>query len=121
MELWGEGVGSSVVQKAELKHCDGAIVNCISIDDLCTQHVAANERVSCIKIDVEGAELQSIQGSKKTIEKNKPILLISVYHTPEDLFFIKPFLTSIVPEYKFFLRKVSSDLIKEIVLIAYVD
>jgi hypothetical protein len=33
-------------------------------------------------------------GAEKTIKKDKPILLISVYHTGKDFFEIKPLLES---------------------------
>lgn len=37
-----------------------------------------NPKVDAIKIDVEGAELFALQGSKKTIEKFKPVLFIEI-------------------------------------------
>lgn len=43
------------------------------------------ERVSFIKIDVEGAEEKVILGGLKTIEKNKPILLIEVTYTGKNI------------------------------------
>lgn len=51
-----------------------------SIDSL-----VGNDRVSFIKMDVEGAEKKALHGARKTIERDKPILAISAYHLPEDL------------------------------------
>jgi len=47
-----------------------------------------------IKRDVEWAEYESILWAKETIKKYKPILLISIYHTPRDFFEIKPLIES---------------------------
>jgi hypothetical protein len=77
------------------------------------------ENIGLIKLDVEGNELSSIKGAKKCIKKNKPILLISLYHTAKDFFEIKPMIEQMGLGYKFRIRKVTDEAIKEIVLIAY--
>ncbi len=48
---------------------------CTSIDDYCK-----DKEISCIKLDVEGAEPNVLKGAKNTIINNKPKLLISIYH-----------------------------------------
>lgn len=79
------------------------------------------EKVGLIKLDVEGSESKVIEGSVETIRKHKPILLISIYHRPEDFFFIKPFLDELSLGYKFMVRKTSSTRVtSETVLIGYV-
>ena len=37
-----------------------------------------------LKLDVEGMEYKTISGSRETITKYKPVLCISIYHTPVD-------------------------------------
>ena len=54
-----------------------------------------------IKRDVEWAEYDSILWAEETIKKYKPILLISIYHTPKDFFEIKPLIDSRNLWYKF--------------------
>ncbi len=54
-----------------------------------------------IKLDVEGAEFNSILGAKNTICKYRPILSISIYHTAIDFLKIKPLLESWNLNYKF--------------------
>ena len=70
--------------------------------------VVNDERVTFIKMDVEGAELKSLIGAKNTIIKNKPRLAICVYHKPEDIYEIPEYILSLVPEYRFYLRHYSS-------------
>ncbi|MEA2073364.1 MAG: FkbM family methyltransferase, partial [Campylobacterota bacterium] len=42
------------------------------------------EKVDYIKLDIEGAEQDAIEGAKETIQKYKPILAICIYHKAED-------------------------------------
>lgn len=80
-----------------------------------------NIKVGLIKLDVEGSELDVIYGSLETIKKYKPILLISVYHRPEDFFYIKPLIENLSLGYKFMMRKTSPFRVtSETVLIGYV-
>jgi len=73
-----------------------------------------------IKMDIEGAELDAIKGALGTIKRFRPILSIAVYHTPQDLFMIKPLLESEVKGYRFMVRKLEyCDPVAEMFLIAY--
>jgi hypothetical protein len=42
--------------------------------------------IDFIKLDVEGAELDSIRGARESILRFKPKLAISLYHKPNDIF-----------------------------------
>lgn len=57
-----------------------------------------------IKMDVEGAELNSLKGAKKTITKSHPRLAISIYHSDSDMLEIVEYLMREYPFYKFFVR-----------------
>jgi len=41
---------------------------------------------SYIKMNIEGAEEAALMGRRDTIIKNRPMLAISVYHWPQDVF-----------------------------------
>jgi FkbM family methyltransferase len=119
IELWGQGMGTSVIQKAELAETPGTRVEATSIDELM---VAEQEtrRVGCIKLDVEGAEFATIKGAVGTIKKHRPVLIVSLYHTPIDFFEIKPFIDSLDLGYNFMIRKISDDFVKELILLCFV-
>ncbi|NDV69645.1 FkbM family methyltransferase [Dysgonomonas sp. 25] len=86
-----------------------------TIDDECR-----NKTIGLIKMDIEGAEFSAIKGGLETIKRDKPVLLISLYHTGKDFFEIPPLLKEAVPEYCF--RFVDLEILNpftEKVLVAY--
>lgn len=71
-----------------------------------------NLNVGLIKVDIEGAEQDFLQGARKTIVQYKPILLISIYHSLDDFLSIKPIIESWNLGYKF---KIYRPTIKKVV------
>ena len=66
--------------------------------------ILKNEQVSFMKMDIEGAEYEALEGAKGIIQSQKPCLAISVYHKPEDIWKLTNFILEINPEYRFCLR-----------------
>jgi len=60
-----------------------------------------------LKLDVEGAELDVVRGALGAIRKHRPLLVISLYHRPQDFFGIKPLIESEVGGYRFRFRYLS--------------
>jgi FkbM family methyltransferase len=73
----------------------------VRIDSL----VGDDDKVTFIKIDVEGAERQVLEGAKSTITRCRPKMLVSLYHRCEDMFELPLLLHSYYAGYKFALRK----------------
>lgn len=62
--------------------------------------------VDYIKYDVEGAEREALLGSKATVDRFHPTLLVSLYHRNEDLFALPLLVHSLFPFYQgFYLRR----------------
>jgi FkbM family methyltransferase len=62
------------------------------------------ERVTFIKMDIEGAELNALKGAKETILRDKPKLAICLYHSDEDMLSIPEYIHNLVPQYRLYVR-----------------
>lgn len=69
--------------------------------------VLGNEKVTFIKMDIEGAEYDALCGARGIIASQKPKLAICVYHRAEDIIEIPKLLLEINPDYKFAFRHYS--------------
>jgi len=93
----------------------GAIpVEVVAIDEV----VPKDEKVTFIKMDVEGAEFEALKGAENTIRRCRPNLAICIYHVPTDVVEIPALIMSFLPEYKFYIRHHHITLMQEIVLYA---
>jgi FkbM family methyltransferase len=66
--------------------------------------IAAGERPTFIKLDVEGDELEALKGARKTLADMRPVMAVCVYHRPEDLWTIPLFLQEALPTHRMYLR-----------------
>ena len=80
-----------------------------SIDNVC-----AGDKVTFIKMDIEGSELAALEGAVRVIKRDKPRLAICVYHKPEDLYEIPFWIKETVPEYKLYLRHHTNAIIETV-------
>lgn len=72
----------------------------------CMDNVLITEKVTFIKMDIEGAESRAITGMRKIIQRNKPIMAVCVYHKREDFFVLTDLIEEICPcEYSFYIRQ----------------
>ena len=79
-------------------------VECFRLDDLLQEKEPTN-----IKMDIEGAEYDSLLGAEQTISKCRPILAICVYHLQSDVWRIPLFIRKFVPDDNLFLRMYEGD------------
>lgn len=57
-----------------------------------------------IKMDVEGAEKEAVEGAEKLIQNHHPALILSAYHRNHDFYRLALQIKKINPDYKLFLR-----------------
>lgn len=61
-------------------------------------------RITMIKLDIEGAEVDTLYGARNVINTQKPKLAICNYHLPSDLWEIPLLINEILPDYKLYMR-----------------
>ena len=100
--LWNErtelhfnqrGIGSKISESGT------KVIVVDTIDNVC-----GNDRVTFIKLDIEGSEVEALRGAERIIRRDRPRLAISIYHKPEDYFEIPLLIREMVPEYKLYIR-----------------
>ncbi len=77
-------------------------ISVVTIDE-----VLENNKATFIKMDVEGSELESLQGAVRTITNNMPKLAICCYHKRDDIINLHNYIKSFNNnrrEYQFYLR-----------------
>lgn len=99
-----QGNGSSRIMQQEMP----VSAKVVSLDSCIT------DKVTYIKMDIEGAELNALKGSREIIKKYKPRLAVSVYHKKEDLIEIPLYIKELVPEYKLYIRHYSNAAIETV-------
>ena len=76
------------------------------------------EKITLLKMDIEGAEKDAIKGCKNHIINDTPKLLLSVYHNYEDLYEIPKMINKLNNNYNYYLRFYGGNLFPtEIILI----
>ncbi|KKW94086.1 hypothetical protein YP76_05625 [Sphingobium chungbukense] len=84
---------------SHLSDAGDTTIQCVAIDD-----ILYGEQINLIKMDVEGAEVETLKGMRNIIERQNPHLLISAYHAPEHLYEIVDLINSWNLRYKFHLK-----------------
>lgn len=96
----------------------GVPAKTITLDDYVRTH---DLQVGLIKLDIEGYEQNFLRGALHTITTQKPIMIISMYHSYDDFFQIKPFIEDLNLGYKFdFFKGIDTSVWAAIMLICEV-
>ena len=103
----------SLESSSRLDNCGNNVVGVTSLDTYFNDKTPP----TFIKMDIEGAELEALKGSRNLIIGNKPKLAICAYHKPEDIYTLPALIKTYRDDYKFFLRHYT-DSIYETVLYA---
>jgi len=96
----------------------GPRVETITLDDFVEE--AGIRRVGFVKVDVEGVELNVLNGARRTLKTMTPRLAVSAYHHDDDLVRFPQEVASLEVGYRFYLRS-ASPVEEETVLFARAD
>lgn len=90
----GQGEGGAIGVNGNIH------IAAVALDEL-----LPNTPVNFIKLDVEGAEAQVINGARETIARYRPILALSLYHNPQDIWALPELLFGLCIEYDIYIRQ----------------
>ena len=126
----GENSGTATFSLGERNSCNSLVerpgynypnhieVPVITLDDYVREN---NLEVGLIKVDIEGGEQLLLKGAVETICTQHPILLISIYHSANDFFEIKPMIEKMCDKYTFrIIKPANSAIVIETILLAEV-
>ncbi|MBP3442195.1 MAG: FkbM family methyltransferase [Clostridia bacterium] len=65
-------------------------------------NILNGERITVLKMDIEGSEERALEGAKKTILKHRPTLYVCAYHRNDDMFRLPLKINEICKGYKFY-------------------
>lgn len=88
--------GSKILESGERKVCVDKLDSMIQ------------DKVTFIKMDIEGSEFRALKGSEEIIKRDRPKLAISIYHKAEDIWELPLLILKINPEYRLYLRHYST-------------
>jgi FkbM family methyltransferase len=87
----------------------------ISVPVVGLDEVLQGDRVSYIKMNIEGAEIDALQGGADSIKRWGPKLAISAYHLPNHLWKIPLEISKIREDYQIFFRQHDGGIIETVV------
>ena len=109
---------NSLVERPGYNYPDHIEVPVVTLDDYVREN---NIEVGLIKVDIEGGKQLLLRGAVETIRTQHPILLISIYHSANDFFEIKPMIEKMCDKYTFRIVKPANPAIAlETILLAEV-
>ncbi|WP_417762008.1 FkbM family methyltransferase [Shewanella sp.] len=83
-----------------------------TLDDYCLE---LNRHPTYLKLDIEGAEPQAIEGAKNLLRNHGPKLAISAYHEPNQLWQLIEQISEYNPNYKFWFVHHSQQLFESVI------
>jgi FkbM family methyltransferase len=79
-------------------------LDCARLDDILAEHPP-----TYVKMDIEGAELDALEGARGVIATHRPVLAICAYHKQNDLWRIPGKIRTLYAGYQLFLRLYAED------------
>lgn len=89
----------NVLSRIDIDSKSGQDVELVTIDS-----IFEDKCVTVIKADVEGFEKSVLSGAKEQIRKQRPSLIFSAYHYPQDIYSLILHINKIVEDYEYYLR-----------------
>lgn len=104
VSFYGDAAGGSKIAGMENNAATDIQTKILSIQVKALDNVKECKDATFIKMDIEGAELNALEGAISLIIKNRPKLAICIYHSDDDMIRIPIYLYSKLKDYLFYVR-----------------
>ena len=88
----------------------------VDVTDLDSSLTELGLSPTVIKMNIEGFELDALDGARNTIKENTPKLFISAYHRPSHLWEVARKIKTINPAYNIALRQFDRGLVESVIV-----
>lgn len=95
---------ASGLASAAISESGDTDVDCVSLDDS-----VIDDMPTYIKMDIEGAELDALEGARATLRRHHPVLAICTYHTQDHLWRVPLKIRELAPDARLVLRPYCED------------
>ncbi len=103
-----DNIGATSLLPNEDTSNESTVVRCVPLDEYLIEH--GNQKVSLIKIDVEGAELKALRGAQRTLSRDHPKLILEFFASRQTHFgYSCSDVTSFLQGFGYRLRRITSD------------
>ncbi|MGH8613998.1 MAG: FkbM family methyltransferase, partial [Gammaproteobacteria bacterium] len=76
--------------------------------------VLNGERVTYVKLNIEGAEIDALEGGAASIRRWAPKLAIAAYHVPDHLWRVPATIRGLRPDYRIYFRQHDGGIIETV-------
>lgn len=104
LHFFADGTSSTIIGDG------GTTIKTIALDSA----VSPEDKVTFIKLDIEGAELKALQGAANLIKRDRPRMAVCIYHKLTDVIDLADYILSLVPDYRFYIRHYTSTIYETI-------
>ncbi len=104
--LSDHSAGARIIKDREASNKRVLTIKTTDLDSWCKEN---NVRPDFIKMDIEGGEVNALEGAMETIKTSKPKLAISLYHKMEHMTLIPRMIHELGVGYRFWCKKARPD------------
>lgn len=116
--LWSEKCVLPFSGRAEQESMFGSGDDYISVNRM-DALISKDDRVDLIKLNTQGSELHAIEGARRIIEDDAPVIVSAIFMKRDFLYSILKLIANIMPGYRFYLRCENSFFAKVLLYAVY--
>lgn len=99
---------STMGSSSRISETGDITIECVALDDV------VSRKITFLKLDVEGAELEALEGAERTIIEYHPRIAVCTYHNQEHFWRIPEYVLSLNDDYSVFMRHYTEGILETV-------